>query len=137
MTHGNAKTRGEPSAVPGTRNSELGRRAYQKLFPLIYPYSVCSFVRWISVKQVLSVLKLQLTATFRGKRLLARLPLTTVQDWPAEMVERGPGSSQSETSSCIKEAERANPGLCLPSFAGTKVMCGYVCESKPRDHVSA
>lgn len=70
MTHGNAKMRVEPpSAVPGTRKSELGRRASQKLFPLIYPYSVCSFVKWISVKQVLSVLKLQLTATFRGQEV--------------------------------------------------------------------
>lgn len=97
------------TAQPSTRNSELGRCASQKLFPLIYLYSVWSCVKWISVKQVVSVLRLQLTAIFRGKRLLARLPLAMVQDQPGEMVDRVLLSSKGETSSCNKEATMIKP----------------------------
>lgn len=66
----------------------------------------------------MSVLKLQLTAIFRGKGLLARLPLAMVQDQPREMVKRVLLSSKGETSSCNKETTMIKPRPLSSLFRG-------------------
>lgn len=113
----------------------LSRGASQMLFPLIYPYSFWSFVKWISVKQVVSVLKLQLTAIFRGKRLLARLSLEMVEDQPREMVKRVLLSSTGETSSCNKEATMIKSRPLSSFFRGDQshaCVCMRDCATWPR-----